>query len=73
MFRKIFLGVTGLSLILTILFLILKLTNVINWRWIFVFMPVILYCVALILFCIMSILMLASEDDEYYKVDDKNE
>jgi len=30
------------DIILTLIFIILKLTNVINWNWIFIFSPMIL-------------------------------
>lgn len=31
-----------LDIILTLIFMILKLTNVIDWNWIFIFFPIIL-------------------------------
>ena len=67
MFKKVFFGVTGFCIGLIILFIILKLTGAVDWKWVFVLMPIIVYFVLLLLFCIMSILILASEDDDYYK------
>ncbi len=50
----------GLGTLLTIIFLILKLCNVIDWNWIYIFLPVIIsvsldliiLIVALIIYCV---------------------
>lgn len=39
--RRISLGFGTICVLLTIVFLVLKLCNVINWAWVFVFMPII--------------------------------
>lgn len=58
----------GVGLITFIVFLILKLTHVIDWEWIFVFLPIIIPCgfiaLALIVIAIGFILVY---------IDDKNQ
>lgn len=36
------LGCNGLGILLSIIFMVLKLCNVIAWKWVFVFLPVII-------------------------------
>ncbi len=64
MIKKIFFGSIGFLVLLTIIFFILKITGAVNWHWVFVFMPLICLVGFFILFCTMSILILASESDE---------
>ena len=56
--------VTGLTLpwVLTIVFMVLKLCKVINWKWIWVFAPVwISLAVALVAFIVLIILKVVSK------------
>ena len=50
-------GGIGLGTLLTIVFLVLKLCGVIDWAWIFVFLPVIV-SFALELLCIVLIVVI---------------
>lgn len=54
----------GLSGILTIIFVVLKLTKLINWSWVWVLSPIwieLLICFALILFLIIFKLVLTKK------------
>lgn len=64
MFKKIFWGTVAFLNGLTLLFFILKITGAVNWHWALVFTPLMCLVGFFILFCVMSILILASEEDE---------
>lgn len=55
---------TSLSLptILTLIFLVLKLCDVITWKWVFVFMPIIISGGLTILFFILKIVIAIVQD-----------
>ena len=60
--RRVSLCFGTICALLTIVFLVLKLCNVINWAWVFVFMPVIVnvgICV-LLLVIYVAVLIIAT-------------
>ena len=69
MIRK-FLGSTILiGLILNTAFLILKTVNVINWDWIYVFLPLIITGGLIFIMFMYSLFVMASEvDDDRFKI-----
>ena len=50
--------ISGLGVVLTIIFVVLKLTRVIDWGWFYCFLPLIISAgLALLLFLIAAIIM----------------
>ncbi|NPD90186.1 MAG: hypothetical protein HGN29_15855 [Asgard group archaeon] len=63
--RKTSSGGTGTAILLTIIFLILKLTNVIGWRWLWVFSPIwisasVAVGLGLLFFLVIGLILLAA-------------
>ena len=50
-------GSFGLGTLLTIVFLVLKLCGVIDWAWIFVFLPIIISAGLTILLCVIIVII----------------
>jgi hypothetical protein len=50
-------GGFGLGTLLTIVFLVLKLCGVIDWAWIFVFLPIIISVGLTILLCVVFVII----------------
>ena len=63
--RKTSSGGSGTVVLLTIIFLILKLTNVIDWRWLWVFSPIwisasVAVGLGLLFFIVIGLILLAA-------------
>lgn len=69
MIRKFLGSAILIGLILNTAFLILKTVNVINWDWIYVFLPLIITGGLIFIMFMYSLFVMASEvDDDRFKI-----
>ena len=61
--KKFFLGLLILLITVQILFLILKISNVVSWRWQSVFIPSFVIIVFVMVLFLFTMLTCASEND----------
>jgi hypothetical protein len=61
-------GSIGLSTILTLIFVVLKLTHVIDWKWVWVLFPIILSYGFAIFIIIFTFLMVLLSDKRLKKI-----